>query len=161
MPLDGSGDGEALVSGPFRQGSGSISPNGRWLAYRSDETGPFEIYVEPFPGPGPKVPVSIGGGTQPVWSRESRELFYRSPDGMMMAATIAGEATPQVSDRTALFPASSFRSGGNSMRQYHVALDGRFLMMRLPGAESGDEAAAPQITVVLNWFEELMARVPN
>jgi len=162
MPLDGSGDGEVLVAGPFRQGSGSISPNGRWLAYRSDETGPFEIYVEPFPGPGAKVPVSIGGGTQPVWSRDSQELFYRSPDGMMMAATIAGEATPQVTERNPLFPAASFRSGGNFMRQYHVARDGRFLMMRLPGAESGDEAAAPlEITVVLNWFEELRVRVPN
>ena len=159
---DGSADPDTLVSGPFRHLTGTVSPDGQWLAYRSDETGLFEIYVQPFPGPGAKVPVSIGGGNEPVWSADSRELFYRDTDGMMMAATITGSERPQVSERTVLFSAASFRSGGTSARQYHVARDGRFLMMRLPGAESGDEAAAsPEITVVLNWFEELRARVPN
>ena len=117
--------------------------------------------MEPFPGPGAKIPVSIGGGTQPVWSRDSGELFYRSPDGMMMAATIAGEATPQVSERRALFLATPFRSGGNNFRQYHVAPDERFLMQRRPGAAGDEAAASPEITVVLNWFEELKAWVPN
>lgn len=172
-PVDGSTDGTALVSGPFRQGAGTIAPNGRWLAYRSDESGQFEIYVEPFPGPGAKVPVSIGGGTQPAWSRDSNELFYRDNDGMMIAATISDGASisggaaildgaaPSVGDRTPLFPAGAYRSGGSSFRQYHVAPDGRFLMQRRPGAESVDGGEGPQITVVLNWFEELRARVPN
>ncbi len=162
LPEGGSGEPTALVSGPFAQGSGSISPDGKWMAYRSDETDRFEIYVEPFPGPGAKVPVSIGGGTQPVWSRDGRELFYRRPDQVMMAATIVGDVTPQVTERTELFSASPFRLAETSFRQYHVAPDGRFLMMRRPGTASGDGAEAPpEITVVLNWFEELMERVPN
>ena len=118
--------------------------------------------MEPFPGPGAKIPVSIGGGNEAVWSLDSRELFYLDNGGMMMAATIAGEAVPQVSERTALFSAASFRSGGTSIRQHHVAPDGRFLMMRVPGTESEDDAvSSPEITVVLNWFEELRERVPN
>ena len=163
-PADGSAEGTPLVSGPFRQGAGTIAPNGRWLAYRSDESGQFEIYVEPFPGPGAKVPVSIGGGTQPAWSRDSGELFYRDNDGMMIAATIsdggaiADASAPSVSGRPPLFPAGEYRLGGG-YRQYHVAPDGRFLMQRRPGTTDGGEA--PQITVVLNWFEVLRERVPN
>ncbi len=162
MPSDGSGEAVALVSGPSRRGSGIISPDGKWLAYRSDESGDWEIYVQPFPGPGAKVPVSIGGGVQPVWSHDGRELFYRGADATMMAATITGDATPVVSERTPLFSARPYRRT-QGPRLYHVAPDGRFLMMRSPGAAgSGDGAAsAPQITVVLNWFEELRQRVPN
>ena len=91
MPSDGSGEAVALVSGPTRRGSGIISRDGKWLAYRSDESGDWEIYVQPFPGPGAKVPVSIGGGIQPVWSQDGRELFYRGAGGTMMAATITGD----------------------------------------------------------------------
>jgi len=159
---DGSGDATPLVDGPFRQGTGDISPDGRWLAYRSDETGPFEIYVQPFPGPGAKVPVSIGGAVGPVWSFDSREIFYTDPEGTMRAATISGEGTPRVTQRTALFPASAFQSGGTSVREFHVAPDGRFLMMRPFVGDSDDGGPpTPQIVVVLNWFEELRARVPN
>ncbi len=139
-----------------------ISPDGKWLAYRSDESGDWEIYVQPYPGPGAKVPVSIGGGVQPVWSQDGQELFYHGAGGMMMAARITGDATPLVSDRTELFSTTRYRTG-QGPRLYHVAPDGRFLMMRTPGASgSGDGGAStPQITVVLNWFEELRARVPN
>ena len=140
-PADGSADGTALVSGPFRQGGGTIAPNGRWLAYKSDETGQFEIYVEPFPGPGAKVPVPIGGGIQPAWSRDGRELFYRDNDGTMIAATISDGATPPVGDRTPLFSAAAYRLGGGFL-QYHVAPDGRCLMQRRPGAESADGGGA-------------------
>jgi serine/threonine-protein kinase len=160
LPADGSADASALVPGLFRQGSGTISPDGRWLAYRSDESGQFEIYVEPFPGPGAKIPVSIGGGTQPAWSRDGGELFYRDNAGMMVAAAISDDATPPVGDRTPLFQAAPYRMGAG-FRQYHVAPDGRFLMQRRPGVASGVGGQAPQITVVLNWFEELRERVPN
>jgi serine/threonine protein kinase len=156
LPTDGSGEPRPLVTGPFRRGSGDISPDGRWLAYRSDETGEFEIYVQPFPGPGARVPVSIGGGDEPVWSADSRELFYLGADDMMMAATISGTSAPQVTERRALFSAGVYRRAGGNPRQYHVAPDGRFLMMRVPGL--GEDAS--ELTVVLNWFEELRERVP-
>jgi len=156
LPADGSGDAAPLVTGPFRRGSGDISPDGRWLAYRSDESGAFEIYVQPFPGPGARVPVSIGGGDEPVWSADSRELFYRGADDMMMAATISGRSAPQVTERRALFSAAVYRPAGGNPRQYHVAPDGRFLMMKQPGTGEGVES----FRVVLNWFEELRERVP-
>ncbi len=111
-------------------------------------------------GPGAKVPVSIGGGTQPAWSRDSSELFYRDNNGMMIAATISEEATPPVGERAPLFQAAAYRLGVG-YRQYHVAPDGRFLMQKQPGGASADGGETPQITVVLNWFEELRERVPN
>ena len=104
--------------------------------------------------------MSIGGGLQAVWSHDSRELFYRNTDGMMMAATIADGATPQVSDRTPLFSTVTYRTGTNTPRYYHIAPDGRFLMLRRPRFEGDGDGASPEITVVLNWFEELKARVP-
>jgi serine/threonine-protein kinase len=160
MPSGGSTDATPLVAGPFRQGGGTISPDGRWLAYKSDETGQFEIYIEPFPGLEAKIPVSIGGGTQPAWSHDSSELFYRDNDGMMVAATISDDAIRPVGDRTPLFPAAGYRLGGG-FRQYHVAPDGRFLMMRRAGTTSAEGGEAPHINVVLNWFDELRERVPN
>jgi len=130
LPSDGSREPTAIVSGRFRRGTGDISPDGRWLAYRSDEAGTFEIYVEAFPGPGPKVPVSIGGGNEPVWSHDSRELFYRRDDGMMMAAAISEEPTLAVRSRTPLFSTTAYRSAAQNPREYHVAPDGRFLMLK-------------------------------
>jgi Tol biopolymer transport system component len=160
MAAEGSTDGTTMVAGPFRQGGGTISPDGRWLAYKSDETGQFEIYIEPFPGLGAKIPVSIGGGTQPAWSHDSSELFYRDNDGMMVAAAISDDVIRPVGDRTPLFPAGDYRLGGG-FRQYHVAPDGRFLMQKRAGQGSADGGEVPHINVVLNWFDELRERVPN
>ena len=75
-------------------------------------------------------------------------------------ATISDDATLPVGDRTPLFPAGSYIQGAG-FNQYHVAPDGRFLMQRRPGQQSADGVEAPHINVVLNWFEELRARVPN
>ena len=68
---------------PFNEAAPRFSPDGRWLAYISDESGRYEIYVQPYPGPGGKWQISTEGGTEPVWNRNGRELFYRSGDKMM------------------------------------------------------------------------------
>jgi len=152
-----------LIEGPSIRGTGTVSPDGKWLAYRSTESGRWEVYVQPYPGPGARVPVSIGGGVQPVWSPDGRELFYRSlNEPTMMVATITGDVTPVVNDRTSLFSATPYLRG-TGPRQYHVAPDGRFLMLKPvnDSGESGEVDGNPQITVVLNWFEELRQRVPN
>lgn len=161
-PIDGSSEPTVLASGPFLQGTGSVSPDGRWLAYRSNETGRFEVYVQPYPGRGARVPVSIGGGTQPVWSADGTEIFYRTLVGdTMMSARISGEGTPEVTERASLFSAAPYRSGGNNYRQYHVAPDGRFIMMRRTGSGSEEDSELGRINVVLDWFEELRERVPH
>jgi len=160
VPADGSGEPSPLVTGPSRRGTGSIAPNGRWIAYRSDESGRFEIYVQPYPGPGARVPVSIEGGSAPLWSADSRELFYRRGDNMIMAAEITGGVVPEVVGQTPLFSAQPYRRA-NGNRMYHLGPDGRFLMMRPPMTDDSGEPQPPRITVVLNWFEELRSRVPT
>jgi hypothetical protein len=124
-----------------------LSPNGRWLAYASDETGAWEVYVQGFGDARGKWLVSTAGGSQPVWRGDGRELFYAGPDGRLFAVTVSGDrtferGTPQALFQTALPPIlAPFRTG------YAVSADGqRFLLNSLrPNAEPS------AITVVLNW----------
>jgi serine/threonine-protein kinase len=149
----------ALLTAPHDEFNAEVSPDGRWLAYQSNESGRDEIYVRPFPNvsaPG-RWQVSPDGGTGPVWSRDGRELFYlvqatgqlvSVPVQAMGASFVAG--TPQP-----LFEGSYFRGPGG--RSFDVSPDGkRFLMIR---PESNKALPSPQIVVVLNWFNELR-RVP-
>ena len=130
-----------------------LSPDDRWLAYRSNESGRFEVYVVPFEAPDSRrFPVSTNGGTEPVWSRDGSELFYRNAAGEMVAAEIAPGPTFSVSGTTVLFPAGRFRIHG-AHAQYDVARDGRFLMITEP--------PPGRIVVVLNFLEELRTRVPD
>jgi serine/threonine-protein kinase len=130
----------------------SISPDGRWIAYAADPTGQIEIWVRPFPGPGAPVRVSPSGGVDPVWGRNSRELFYQDPrrEQLIMASLQAGPElrfTPPV----ALFGTSEFVASSQPP-SYDVASDGRFLMIKRAGdAKPGTRPLA----VVLNWAEEL------
>ena len=90
--LNGAGKPEPVITMPYVQWGGRLSPNGRWLAYTSNESSRFEVYVTPFPGPGPKWQVSTEGGQEIVWSRSGRELFYRNGSQMM---SVPIEATPE------------------------------------------------------------------
>jgi len=134
------------------QRHGVWSPNGEWVAYASDESGRWEVYVEPYPGPGAKTMVSTEGGHQPLWSRDGAELFYRSGD-RMMAATIRTAPVFEVSNTEELFE-RRFLSRID-YRSYDVTRDGRFLMIQEP-----QEPATLGINVVLNWFEELRQIAP-
>jgi serine/threonine protein kinase/Tol biopolymer transport system component len=130
---------------------GQFSPDGRWVAYQSNESGRFEIYVRPFP-PGPgggQWPVSSSGGTYPKWRPDGKELFYLAPGGGLMAATIAAKgATLEVGTPVALFQTRIAGGGAmlvGSRQQYDVARDGRFLI----NVET--ESTPPPITLVWNW----------
>jgi eukaryotic-like serine/threonine-protein kinase len=141
----------------FNEGGASFSPDGRWLAYVSNESGRPEIYVQPYPGPGGKWQISTEGGTEPLWNRNGRELFYRSGK-KMMAVQITTQPAFAASKPTMLFErdyaASEFLATGIA---YDVSPDGqRFLMVK----ESDQAAAATQINVVLNWFQELKRLAP-
>src|SRR5262249_16688658 len=127
-----------------------ISPNGRWLAYMSRESGRAEVYVRPVPGSGSRWAISKDGGDQPVWARNGRELFYLNGD-RMMAVAVTSDPTFSVSKPTVLFEAKtpSLNAG-----HYDVTPDGEFLMI-----EPGESEAPPsQINVVLNWVQELRQR---
>ena len=135
----------------------AFSPNGRWLAYGSDESGRQEVYVRPFAGPGGKTQISTEGGVEPVWARNGRELFYRNGDKMMVAAVetepVFAAAKPKLLFEGHYEADIMF----NLERGYDVSPDGqRFLMMK--GTEQ--ESDATQLNVVLNWADELRRLVP-
>jgi eukaryotic-like serine/threonine-protein kinase len=141
---------------PFNEGAPRFSPDGRWLAYVSDESGRIEVYVQPYPGPGGKWQVSTGGGTEPVWNPNGRELFYRSGD-KMMAVEIATQPSFSAGSSRMLFE-GPYQPSPATIPNYDVSPDGqRFLMLK-----PLEQAQAPtQINVVLNWFEELKQKFPR
>jgi len=139
---------------PFDEATPSFSPDGRWMAFQSDESGRNEVYVQPFPGPGSKVLISIQGGTEPAWSRDGYELFYRSGD-QMIAVAIMLQPTFRASKPQVLFEKPYWSFG--FLRNYDVTSDGRrFLFLK----ESEQAATATHIEVVQNWTEELKRLVP-
>jgi Tol biopolymer transport system component len=126
-----------------------VSPNGRWVVYVSNESGQQEVYVRGFPGGGQRVQISSGGGMEPLWSRDSRRIYYRNGREMMMV-TLLGDETLSVGTRVALF---EDRFASDIFHpNYDVTNDGRSFIMLTP--VSGDL----KVVVVMNWLEELRAR---
>jgi serine/threonine-protein kinase len=147
-----------LARTPFVEGAGMFSPDGRWIAYASDESGRVEIYVRAYPGPGVRAQISTNGGTEPTWNRNGRELFYRE-GSRMMSAPIAGGPNFSAGRPTILFE-GQYEPSLVGYANYDVSPDGqRFLMLK---AGAAAETEPTQINVVLNWFEDLKRRVvPN
>jgi serine/threonine protein kinase/Tol biopolymer transport system component len=144
LPLSGDRSPKPFVVTPFGEWGAQFSPDGRWVAYASNESGRSEVSVQAFPGPGGKWQVSSEGGTMPRWSKDGRELFYLGAEGRLMAAEV--RLSPSFDSRvpTALFKVSLLESPD---RQYDVSPDGtRFLVNRV---SKGTEAAP--MTVVLDW----------
>jgi Tol biopolymer transport system component len=135
----------------FDEHRAQASPNGKWVAFQSDESGRDEIYVQPFPGPGSKWPISTHGGTQVRWRPDGKELFYVGLDGRLMDVPIRfvpNAQTPEVGTAVPLFspPLGGAIQQADFRHQYMVSSDGqRFLV-----ATVGDATIAP-ITVILNW----------
>ena len=159
-PLDGDGTSTLLLEGQFLYLNPSFSPDGRWLAYVSDESGEREVYLEPYPGPGPKTPVSIGGGQELNWSPDGSELFYRAGSNMMVVE-IQSEPTLIVGEPRVLFQSSHLTSPTGGVRQYHVAPDGRFLMIRSGTTQTGEPDDYDHLIAVENWLDELQRLVPS
>ena len=132
-----------------------FSPDGNWLAYLSDESGRYEVYVRPYPGPGAKYQISTEGGAEPLWNSNGKELFYRSGN-KMIATEVVTHSSFAVGQTYVLFegPYATVARRASEGAGYDVSSDGvRFLMDK----QSGE---ATHINVVLNWFEELTRRVP-
>ena len=127
-----------------------FSPNGRYVAYQSDETGRFEIYVATFPGVGSRWQVSQNGGVEPRWSRDGKELFYFAPDNRLMAAQMKTDGTSL--DVGIIQPLFQARATGFTYR-YDMANDGkRFLVV------GGLPQDLSPITILTNWTVELTKR---
>ena len=141
----------AFLSTDANERPGQFSPDGRWVAYQSNQSGPYEIYVRPFPpGPGGQWQISASGGTQPRWSPDGKELYYIAPDGRLMAVSLVVKgATLEPGEPVPLFQARiALRTTSNSRPQYDVAPDGRFLVNAVL-----DSGASP-ITLLMNWNPE-------
>jgi serine/threonine-protein kinase len=149
-----------LIGSPeFAEEAPDLSPDGRWLAYASDETGRHEVSVVPFPDvDSARIRVSVDGGNQPVWARSGRELFFFDAEGDLVAAQLDPDAGMRVVDQEILFPIPDDVHLNLSDELYDVDLDGqRFLFAReLDGAGQG--GTRDQLVVVENFFEELRAR---
>ncbi|MDH3290923.1 MAG: protein kinase [Gemmatimonadota bacterium] len=144
-----------LIATAQEEYSPIVSPNGRWIAYTSNESGQEEVYVRPFENPGrARWAVSVGGGTEPLWARNGRELFYRQTAGDLVRRTVTDTPSFGLGPVEKLFDARGFRAD-----HYHRAYDitprgDRFIMVRRQGLVS-------ELVLVANWFEELNAKVPR
>ncbi|HEY5618149.1 MAG TPA: protein kinase [Vicinamibacterales bacterium] len=145
----------------FQERAPAFSPDGRWLAYSSNETGQAEIYVTPYPGPGGRIAISSGGGRSPRWSSNGRELFYRNGRQMMAVAVEPGPAF-RVGAPRLLFEGDYIQELDNTgAHNYDVSRDGQRFLMVAPAARELEKEARPGIVVVENWVEELKRRVPT
>jgi Tol biopolymer transport system component len=155
---------ETWLEHEYRDLNAAVSPDGRFVAYISDQTGQWEIYIRPFPGPGGQTPVSVGGGREPLWA-PTGELFYRrSSDYMMMGVKVSTDPVLTVGPLVELFRGRGDAASASPTRAYDVTADGQRFVMSTSLVASGeadleaDEGA--RIVVVQNWVGELKERVP-
>ncbi len=139
-----------LVESPFLDGTGQFSPDGRWVAYMSQQSGRLEVYVTAFPGGGARWQVSANSGTQPRWSADGRTLYFVSLSGQLMTASVDGKGTQfVVKDVKPLFQVNLF-VGPRVSSGYDVAADGKRILINSAG-----EAEVPRVVLVANWPSEI------
>jgi Tol biopolymer transport system component len=145
LPLQEEGDPFPVLETEFGEGGWGLSPDGRWLAYSSDESGEDEVYVTSFPQPQGKWQISITGGNEPNWRRDGKEIFYRDPSGKIMSADINGSGDDfRVGAVTELF---SPQMNASDDRRFYPTADGqRFLVI----GTSDDQTSSP-IHLFVNW----------
>ena len=152
LPVTGERKPQPFLQSPFWEGEAQFSPDGRWLAYVSNETGRYEVYVQAYRGPGGKRQISDGGGREPVWARQGRELFYRNGNQVMAVDVTLGNSFTAGKPRL-LFEGQYFSSPG--FINLDVAPDGqRFLLLQ----DATPDATLTQIHLIQNWSEELKQR---
>jgi serine/threonine-protein kinase len=149
-----------LLNAAYSESNAVVSPDGRWIAYQSNESGKDEIYVRPFPNVNEgRWQVSTNGGTRPLWSRDGRELFYFIPPGVIMAAPIVPGSVFSAGTPVAVVKGNY--SSPQSGRMYDVSPDGRrFLLIKEVRPQGEAAAPPPQLIVVQHWSEELKRLVP-
>jgi serine/threonine-protein kinase len=146
VPLSGEKVVTPLVTGPYTESLPRLSPDGKWLVYQSNETNRFEIYVRPFPANGARRAVSDNGGTEPIWGRDGRSLYYRGPVGEIVKVDVTTGVDFSIGQRKVVTTGDYLTD--SSHPNWDVAPNGSFLLLKRAGAES-------QTIVVHNWAKEL------
>jgi len=166
LPIEGDdksgwkpGEPKPFVNSTFTEGDPGFSPDGRWLAYESNESGSNEVYVRPFPGPGGKWQISTGGGVFPMWSRNGKELFYRTTDSKIMVVSYTASVDSFHADKPQLWSPGQFTGRGLGNYNFDLHPDGkRFAVLKAPGTEQG--AAVNKVSFIFNFFDEIRRKVP-
>ena len=150
---------ERFRTTPFSESRPELSPDGRWILYLSDESGQWEVYLQPYPGPGERVQVSLAGGRQPSWSRDGHEIFYRAGGDLMVVLFDAFDerTEPPVGRPHTLIAGGGQMSNSSFYRYYDAAPDAQSFVM----VASAPSERRREIRVVLNWLEELTERLPT
>ncbi len=157
LPLKGERKPQRYLATSFNEVSPKFSPNGRWMAYASDESGRYEVYVRSFPGPGMKQQVSSEGGIQPLWARNGKQLFYRWRD-QFWAVDVRTDGGFASSRPRLLFEKPGYE-GGDPIRTWDLSLDSqRFLLVKM---EERKPSPVTEMVLVQNWFEELTRLLPD
>jgi Tol biopolymer transport system component/tRNA A-37 threonylcarbamoyl transferase component Bud32 len=156
---------ELFLRTPFNELEPAFSPDGRWIAYTSSESGSNEVYVRPFPGGAlsgsGKWQISNGGGRYPIWSRDGRELFYETLDNRIMAATYTAKGDSFAPDKPRLWSSTQIMDlFSTGIWNLDLSPDGkRFVVIPRPDA-TREQKGSVHVTVLLNFFDELRRRVP-
>jgi serine/threonine-protein kinase len=166
LSMDGDRSRKPLLYEEYSEAGPQISPDGRWMAYASNESGKYEVYVRPFPDvdSGGRWLVSSGGGNSPIWSRDGKALFYRNGDAVMTVPVKTGPSFSIETPKTLFhgtYISAGFVVSTLELNPWDIhPNDGRFLMMKESRSTMPAEGAPHSINIVLNWFEELKQRVP-
>jgi eukaryotic-like serine/threonine-protein kinase len=151
LPLTGDRKAQVLLQTPFNEQQGRFSPDGKWIAYLSDESGRSEVYVQSFPLTGAKWQISTNGGFIPRWRRDGKELFYISADHKMMSVDVsAGSAGFEVKAAKALFDAPVDVANALTTNRYEVSADGQRFLINAPA----ENTTSGYLTVVVNWLAD-------
>jgi Tol biopolymer transport system component len=149
LPMSPGGKSFPYLNGPFNEVNGRISPTGKWMAYASNETGTFQVYVTPFPNPTGKWPISTEGGNWPRWGADDQEIFYMSPSNQLMVASVKARGASV--DVIAVQPLFRVRATAGRYT-YDVTRDGKRFLINTVEDTAGPDAS---LTIVVNWHEEL------
>jgi hypothetical protein len=152
LPLEGDRKPKLWLQTPFGADTPSLSPDGRWLAYVSNESRRNEIYIQAFPDHSERIQVSVEGGVAPLWAPNGRELYYRIGDKLMAVPVTAGERI-KVGKPVVLI---DFKGVNEDITISDISLDGTWFV----GVQRDPQAPAIEVEVVLNWLEELKQKVP-
>jgi Tol biopolymer transport system component len=166
LPIEGdeksgwkAGEPKPFVNSASSEMEPAFSPDGRWLAYQSNESGSYEVYVRPFPGPGGKWPISTGSGVFPEWSRNGKELFYRTPDSKIMVVTYTASGDSFHADKPQLWSPGQFTDRGLANLNFDLHPDGkRFAVLKASGKDQ--TPAVNKVSFIFNFFDELRSKLP-